>query len=407
MSEHSPWPRLLAHWDGRGLNTAQLHSDGRRSHAALRSVADAAQLPAALRTEARGLCHVALVMDVPARLGDVEVLRRRLDLQTLLALEPGHALALALPEADPALLHWLVPASTTPPTLLCRWGEPDQEARLFTADGQPPAALNALLQHPLSPLDEDEALLVDQAREEGRLWRLGQLLGPQGLMRAYQALARAEQRAESPWLTAEHLLALAPHDALARRACSLVCGALATLCALLALAGERSVLLCGAWEEMRGVLRDYAWEPRLKRLLGGRAPQPAIACWAEQAPQLTLCFDGAARALASHWREQSERRGDGISELVRASYERLSRSERRVADLVLADASAVLRSPTAELARHASVSQPQVIRFCRSLGFEGVKDFRRELGTSLALNARTDCLAPERREIPQAENHGR
>ncbi len=330
--------------------------------------------------------HVALVMESPARLGDVEALRRSTDLQTLLVLEPGQALALALPQCNPALLQWLTPASATLPALLCRWGKPDQDARLFTADGPPSAALSALLQHPLSPLDADEALLVDQAREEGRLWRLGQLLGPQGLMRAYQALSRAEQRAESPWLTAEHLLALAPHDALARRACMLVCGALATLCAMLALAGERGVLLCGAWE-MRGILRDYAWEARLRRLLGGRAPQPSIACWAEQAPQLDLCFNGAARALASHWREQGQRRGDGISELVRASYARLSRSERRVADLVLADASAVLRAPTAELARHASVSQPQVIRFCRSLGFEGVKDFRRELGTSLALSA--------------------
>ena len=389
MADSSPWPRLLVCWDGQILSTVQQHSDGRRSHATKQTLADAGLLPSALAAASQRLQHAALVMDMPARVGPAEALRSALGLQTLLVLEPGHALALALPDMDPALLNWLVPdasPSPTTPALLCRWGDAGQDARLFTAEGQPATALNALLAHPLSPLDEDEALLVAQAREEGRLWRLGQLLGPQGLVRAYQALARAEQREDSPWLTAAHLLALAPHDALARRACALVCGALATLCALLALAGERSVLLCGA-SEMSAALRDYAWAPRLKRLLGGRVPQPSIATLSDQAPQPELCLDGAARALANHWREQGQRTGDGVSELVRASYARLSRSERRVADLVLADADAVLRAPTAELARHASVSQPQVIRFCRSLGFEGVKDFRRELGTSLALSA--------------------
>ncbi|HEX4508488.1 MAG TPA: glucokinase, partial [Burkholderiaceae bacterium] len=65
---------------------------------------------------------------------------------------------------------------------------------------------------------------------------------------------------------------------------------------------------------------------------------------------------------------------------VRAS---LSPAERRVADRVIAQPRAVLSDPVAEIARAADVSQPTVIRFCRSLGCEGLSDFKRRLAGGL------------------------
>ncbi|MDR7332914.1 hypothetical protein [Roseateles asaccharophilus] len=62
---------------------------------------------------------------------------------------------------------------------------------------------------------------------------------------------------------------------------------------------------------------------------------------------------------------------------------RLTRTERRVADVVLANPAAALRTATARLAEAAQVSQPQVIRFCRALGFDGVSSFKHALAASL------------------------
>lgn len=72
---------------------------------------------------------------------------------------------------------------------------------------------------------------------------------------------------------------------------------------------------------------------------------------------------------------------------IRGAYARLTRTERRVADLVLADPAAALETATARLAAAAQVSQPQVIRFCRAIGFDGVASFKRALGASLALSS--------------------
>ena len=92
-------------------------------------------------------------------------------------------------------------------------------------------------------------------------------------------------------------------------------------------------------------------------------------------------WTGAARALdlALHTPAPS-----AVCAQIRAAYERLTRCERRVADVVLANPAAALETATARLAEAAQVSQPQVIRFCRALGFDGVKSLKRALAESLA-----------------------
>jgi glucokinase len=54
-----------------------------------------------------------------------------------------------------------------------------------------------------------------------------------------------------------------------------------------------------------------------------------------------------------------------------------------VADHVLAHPRSALGDPIAEIARAAQVSQPTVIRFCRSLGCEGLSDFKLRLASGL------------------------
>ena len=62
----------------------------------------------------------------------------------------------------------------------------------------------------------------------------------------------------------------------------------------------------------------------------------------------------------------------------------LSRAEMRVADVVLAAPESVPRKNLAALAAEADVSEPTVLRFCRSLGLDGYAHFKIELASALA-----------------------
>lgn len=69
---------------------------------------------------------------------------------------------------------------------------------------------------------------------------------------------------------------------------------------------------------------------------------------------------------------------------LRGLYPELSRSERQVAEVVLQHPEKILQLAIAELAELAGVSQPTVIRFCRSLGRSGYADFKLALAQNLA-----------------------
>jgi len=68
---------------------------------------------------------------------------------------------------------------------------------------------------------------------------------------------------------------------------------------------------------------------------------------------------------------------------IRASIPALPPAEQRVAELVLADPRSFATLPVTELAVRASVSKPTVVRFCRSVGYDGLTDFKRKLAGSV------------------------
>ncbi|WP_404298514.1 MurR/RpiR family transcriptional regulator [Halomonas sp.] len=69
---------------------------------------------------------------------------------------------------------------------------------------------------------------------------------------------------------------------------------------------------------------------------------------------------------------------------MRQRLEELNRSERKVADVILADPAAATGMSIATLAQAASVSEPTVNRFCRSFEAKGYPDFKIKLAQSLA-----------------------
>lgn len=78
----------------------------------------------------------------------------------------------------------------------------------------------------------------------------------------------------------------------------------------------------------------------------------------------------------------------------------LSRSERRVAEYVLAHSHEVVHSTLAALASAIGVSEPTVVRFCSSLGFSGFGDFRMQVAQFHALGMPATHSAIEATDPP-------
>jgi RpiR family carbohydrate utilization transcriptional regulator len=72
-----------------------------------------------------------------------------------------------------------------------------------------------------------------------------------------------------------------------------------------------------------------------------------------------------------------------VLDRIRASIPALPPAEQRVAKLVLADARSFASLPVTELAERAHVSKPTVVRFCRSVGYDGLADFKLKLAGSV------------------------
>ncbi|MGM3277656.1 MurR/RpiR family transcriptional regulator [Ralstonia sp. 24A2] len=92
-----------------------------------------------------------------------------------------------------------------------------------------------------------------------------------------------------------------------------------------------------------------------------------------------------------------------LRERIRTARASLSPAERQVADWVLRQPGTVLSLPVAAIAREAGVSQPTVIRFCRSMGCHGLSDFKLRLAQGNLGDVAHDSArgaAPERATPP-------
>ncbi|MGZ3182428.1 MAG: SIS domain-containing protein [Telluria sp.] len=70
---------------------------------------------------------------------------------------------------------------------------------------------------------------------------------------------------------------------------------------------------------------------------------------------------------------------------IRTQLDSLSKSEKKVALAVLEAPGAIVRQNITALAKSAQVSEPTVVRFCRTLGYDGWHEFKLKLAQGLAL----------------------
>ncbi|GAA4027971.1 SIS domain-containing protein [Actimicrobium antarcticum] len=74
-----------------------------------------------------------------------------------------------------------------------------------------------------------------------------------------------------------------------------------------------------------------------------------------------------------------------LLDALRTQLDSLSKSERKVAQAVLRDPTLAVAGNITALAKSAQVSEPTVVRFCRTLGYGGWQEFKLKLAQALAV----------------------
>ena len=396
------WPRLVAHQDARGLQVAIERSDRRLYNATHLPGPFGMGLADALRRYLGSAGPVAagvIVIDGHVAAGrfysgrstqgiGVESLRHALALRALHVIDEHAALrhAAGLPEDED--VNWILAPQRPSPagpvaTVLCRMGTESAGATLASLGGGSPEPHAALMRYPFTPTDEDEQAVAAFMRSRSLQPTFGNLLGSAGITRAFEALSGIDEEWPGP-LPAVAVVALASRDAAAHRACVVTCGAIAQLCGLLSLDGAQRILLAGPVAGLlQPALGAFPIAARL-RAVRGNGTDAAVGLELGVLASPIRYLDGARNALDETLREMFHDSTETVGERVRALYEQLTPSEQRVADLVLSDPAYTTSEPISAIARAAGVSQPQVIRFCRTLGFRGLTDFKLTLVASLA-----------------------
>ena len=214
------------------------------------------------------------------------------------------------------------------------------------------------------------------------------LLSGPGLELMYRALAeragRAATHAEAPAATEITRRALEGLDPVAAETVDVFCNMLATAAANLAvtLGATGGIYIGGAIVPRLGESFDHSGF-RARFESKGRFSRyvAAIPTFVITAPEAT--FIGASAILESQLKAIQSAPSASILTQIRRACAELSPAELRVAEQVLAQPRTVLNQPIADIAKAAQVSQPTVIRFCRSLGCEGLADFKLRLASGL------------------------
>ena len=403
MAPYDP-PRLIADVGGTHARFALETAQGRFSAQASMRCADHSDFLAAVRAYLATLpagtriAHAAVAIANPVE-GDrvrmtnhhwefsIEQMRQRLKLDTLLVVNDFTALAMSLPRLDARGTRQVGGGQAVARSVIGLLGPGTGlgvSALIPAGDGW--VSLGSEGGHTsLAPRDEREVAVLRHAWQTFGHVSFERLLSGPGLALMHQALAaHAGQRAEDLAASEITRRALAGTDRLCVETIEVFCAMLGTAAADLALTlgafggiyiGGGIVPRLGAHFDRSPFRRRFEDKGRFSRYL---AAIPTHVITAEHAT-----FIGASAILDSQRKAMQATPGSAILGQIRRACGELSPAELRVAEHVLAHPRAVLNQPIVEIARAAQVSQPTVIRFCRSLGCEGLSDFKLRLASGL------------------------
>lgn len=399
-------PRLLADIDGAHARFTLEVAPGEFAHTTALRCAEYADFHAAVSAYLAGLKgvavsgirHAAVAIANPVAGDDVrmtnyhwhfsiEQMRERLGLDKLVVVNDFTALAMALPGLLPNQRRQVGGGTAVPRSVVGLIGAGNG----LGVSGLIPAgsgwiALGTEGGHAsFSPCDEREVAILQLARRELGHVSFERLLSAPGLVLMHRALGELAGETVQPLDAAEIIRrALAAQDVLCVQTLDAFCAILGTAAANLAVTqgalggvyiGGAIVPRLGAYFDQSPFRQRFEDKGRLSDYMRG------IPTFVITATDSTLV--GTSLVLAAQLREHEATGNLAILEQVRRARTGLSPAEQRVADHVLAQPRTVLNDPIAQIARAADVSQPTVIRFCRSLGCEGLSDFKLRLASGL------------------------
>jgi glucokinase len=396
-------PRLLADVGGTYARFAVEVAPGVFEHSASLRCADHADFHAAVSTymmaaKTSGIKHAAVAIANPVA-GDsvrmtnyhwefsIEQMRQRLHLDNLVVINDFTALAMALPSLSPHQRRQVGGGAPVPRSVvgLIGAGSGLGVSGLIPAnDGW--VALGTEGGHAsFSPRDDRELAILQFAWRHFDHVSFERLLSGPGIELIYRALAdragKASQTLSAPEITHR---ALQGGDPLCDETIEAFCAMLGTAAANLAVTqGAFGGIYIGGGIVPRLANRFDQSMFRRRFEDKGRFSDymKGIPTYVITATDAT--FVGASVILAAQLRGLESAHGSAILGQVRRARPSLSPAEQRVADHILAHPRLVLNDPIAQIAKAADVSQPTVIRFCRSLGCEGLSDFKLRLASGL------------------------
>ncbi len=234
-----------------------------------------------------------------------------------------------------------------------------------------------------APQDEREIEIMRYALARFPHVSAERMLSGPGIELIFQALAQRRGLSPEPLAAAEITArCLAGTCALCAETIEVFCGMMGSVAANLAitLGAFGGIYIGGRIVPKLGVCFDQS--PFRRRF----ESKGRFADYLKRIPTFVITgnnvlFVGLGSVLDMQLRQR--RANSSILDQIRQRLPDLTPAERRVAELVRARPRSVLSDPIMDIARSANVSQPTVIRFCRSMGCDGLSDFRLRLASGL------------------------
>jgi glucokinase len=399
-------PRLIADIGGLYARFAIELERGQFTHQASLRCADHASMEQAIRAYLNSVAplnvaHAAIAVANPVE-GDqvrmtnyhwqfsIEETRQSLGLDTLVVVNDFTALAMALPKIGPSDARQVGGGQAVSNSVIGLLGS----GTGLGVSGLIPAgdswiSLGSEGGHTsFSPRDSREIQVLEYAWQQYDHVSFERLLSGSGLELIHQALTKAKPAEGAP-LSAPEITrrALELQDADCLATLDVFCNMLGTAASNLAVTlgalggiyiGGSIVPRLGDFFDRSGFRKRFEDKGRFRQYV---EHIPTYVITAENPT-----FLGVSAILEAQLRTLQNSAGSAILSQIRRLRPQLSPAEQRVADLVLAQPRSVLNDPIHDIALAAEVSQPTVIRFCRSVGCKGLSDFKLRLASGLSVS---------------------
>jgi glucokinase len=401
--QHADGPRLLADIGGTNARFALEAGPGEISQIRVYPCAEYAGVEEVLKeylkdTRVEHVNHAAIAIANPVD-GDqvsmtnhnwtfsIEATRRSLGFDTLLVVNDFTALAMALPGLTDLQRVQIGGGTRRQNSVIGLLGPGTGlgVSGLIPADDRWIALGSEGGHASFAPCDEREDIVLQFARKKWPHVSFERVAAGPGIELIYRALAaRDKKRVPASAEPAEVVSRALEGEPLAVEAVDCFCGILGTF------AGNIAVTL-GA---LGGIYIGGGVVPRLGEFFARSSfrkrfeAKGRFEAYLANVPTYVItaeypAFLGVSAILAEQLAHRAGSGSSAVFERIRQMRDALTPAERRVADLALNHPRSIISDPIVDIARKADVSQPTVIRFCRSLGCQGLSDFKLKLATGL------------------------